>query len=94
MREAWDFALASVALLLTIEEGICQDIRLVLGGLAPIPLRALKAEEILKGKPLNAEVIEQATQMALNGARPLSSNPYKVELAQSLIKQAFMMCKA
>lgn len=93
-RRCWDFALASVALLITIEEGICQGIRLVLGGLAPIPLRALKAEDLLKGKPLNAEMIEQATQMALNGARPLSSNPYKVELAQSLIKQAFMMCKA
>src|SRR3989337_4588932 len=34
-RRCWDFALASVALLLNIDDGICQEIRLVLGGIAP-----------------------------------------------------------
>jgi xanthine dehydrogenase YagS FAD-binding subunit len=89
-RSCWDFALASVALLLNMKDGICQEIRLVLGGIAPIPFRAFKAEEVLKGKPIEIELIDQACQMALTGARPLPSNAYKLELTQALMKQALL----
>jgi xanthine dehydrogenase YagS FAD-binding subunit len=89
-RKCWDFALASVAAICVIKEGICHDVRLVLGGIAPIPLRAHRAEELLRGKSLKTKLIEQASQLALSGARPLSSNLYKVELIQALVKQALI----
>src|SRR3989442_11284274 len=53
VREIWDFPLCSVAAMLTLKDGVVQDARVVLGGVAPIPYRAAKAEAALTGKPLN-----------------------------------------
>ena len=50
VREIWDFALCSVAAMVTVQNGVVQDARIVLGGVAPIPYRALKAEAAITGE--------------------------------------------
>lgn len=88
LRSSVDFAIASVALLLLMEDGVCKSARIVLGGVSPRPIRAVPAEEALKGKSLTPETIEVAAQVAVAKAIPLNMNAYKVELTKVLLKRA------
>lgn len=90
VREVWDFALCSVAAMVTVQNGVVQDVRIVLGGVAPIPYRALKAEAAIKGKPLDEASCAAAGAAAVDGARPLAKNGYKVPLTQAVVKRALL----
>ncbi len=90
VREVWDFAISSVAAMVMLKDGIVEDSRLVLGGVAPIPYRAVKAEAVLKGRPLDETTAAEAGQAAVEGARPLSKNGYKVPLTEALVKRALL----
>lgn len=90
VREIWDFALCSVAAMVTVKDGVVQDARIVLGGVAPIPYRAAKAEAALKGKALDAATATTAGAAAVDGARPLAKNAYKVPLTQAVVKRALL----
>jgi xanthine dehydrogenase YagS FAD-binding subunit len=67
-----------------------RDARVVMGGVAPIPWRAAKAEEFLRGKRLDESTAKQAGEIALEGAKPLKDNIYKVKLAQDLIQPGLL----
>jgi len=82
-REAWDFALVSIA--------GCRrpdgDVRIVLGGVAPRPWRVNSSiEEDVASGGLDEDTIATLAERALYDAKPLSKNGYKVELAQTLIR--------
>ena len=49
-RQAYDFALASVALAVELSDGLVRDARIVIGGVAPVPLRVPHAKDALKGR--------------------------------------------
>jgi len=88
-RESLDFALASVAAALQLaSDRTVRDVRIVLGGVAPIPWRVPAAEKFLIGKQLNAETLAEAGRIALADAKPLEKNAYKVPLAQTLVRRA------
>ncbi len=70
--------------------GAVRNVRVVLGGVAPIPWRALKAEEFLRGKKLDEANAKQAGEIALEGAKPLKDNGYKVQMAKDLIQRALL----
>ncbi|OFW49985.1 MAG: hypothetical protein A3G77_08695 [Acidobacteria bacterium RIFCSPLOWO2_12_FULL_68_19] len=90
VREVWDFALCSVAAMVTTSGGIVGDARIVLGGVAPFPYRALKAEAVLKGRRLDEAAAAAAGAAAVDGARPLSKNAYKVPLTQAVVTRALL----
>ncbi len=90
VREIWDFALCSVAAMVTVKDGVVADARIVLGGVAPIPYRAAKAEAAIVGKPLNEATAAAAGLAAVDGARPLAKNAYKVPLTQAVVKRALL----
>ena len=92
VREAIDFAIVSVGLVMVRKEGYCSSVRIVLGAVAPGPHRALKAEAYLENKSLNPETIHAAAELAVAGAVPLSRNGYKIELAKTLVKRALSAC--
>ena len=87
-KQSLDFALSSVAALLTLEGKKVVAARLVLGGVAPIPYRVPAAEAELEGKQLSADSIAKAAAAAIEGAQPLSDNEFKVTLTQNLIRRA------
>jgi len=89
-RKSIDFAVVSVAAIIAAEGGICRDVRIALGAVAPTPLRAAKAEELLKGKAVDAAAAEAAAEAAVASAAPLTMNAYKVEIAKSLVKRALL----
>lgn len=86
-RQAFDFPIASVGVNLTLKNGVVSDPCIVFAGLAPFPLRAGKAEAVLKGKTLR-DAIPGACGMATEGAEPLSRNRYKIDAAKGLLEEA------
>ncbi len=91
LRKAIDFAIVSVASIITIEDGVCQDARIALGAVAPTPIRVVEVEDEIKGKVINVETAEKAAKAAVAGATPLSMNAYKVEIAKALVKRAILL---
>ncbi len=89
-RDAWDFALVSVAAAIRQQDGKVEQARIVMGGVAPIPWRAREAEQALLGKPLDASSADQAAEKALASARPLRDNAYKVALAHAVLRGALL----
>ena len=88
-RDSLDFALASVAAAVTLGPNkTVSEARLVLGGVAPIPWRVPKAEAALVGKTLTSDVLATAAGIALEGAKPLEKNAYKIPLTQTLVRRA------
>jgi len=87
-KGSFDFALASVALVLSLEGGKIQSARVVLGGVAPIPWRAKGAEAALVGQAPTRATFEKAAAEAVRGAEPLAHNAYKVPLTKGLVIRA------
>ena len=90
MRNAFDFALASVAVILDHQGDGHRISRcaIVLGAVAATPYRAREAEQVVAGNHLSDEVIDKAAQAAVLGAKPLALNEYKVGLVQKLVTEA------
>jgi len=86
-RRSWDFALASVALALTMSDRRVASARVVLGGAAPVPWRSREAEEVIAGKQLDAATITKAAEAAMSKAQPLDHNHYKLALFRGLIEE-------
>jgi carbon-monoxide dehydrogenase medium subunit len=88
-----DYALASVSVLITLDskKEKCVNARIGLAGVASVPIRAKKAEEILKGKTITDELIAEAAKMASEETSPITgieaSGEYKKELAGTLVKR-------
>ncbi|MEV8016121.1 xanthine dehydrogenase family protein subunit M [Streptomyces sp. NPDC086554] len=87
-RESYEFALASVAVGVTISDGVIRDARLALGGVATKPWRARRAEEILRGATADRETFVRAAREELAAARTTPLNEFKVELAQRTMVRA------
>ncbi|HEY7321042.1 MAG TPA: FAD binding domain-containing protein [Candidatus Binatia bacterium] len=89
-RKSWDFAIASAAVSAVIEAGIWKDLRIVLGGVATFPYRCREAEELLLNRAINETTAAAAAEAALNNAKPLKMNGYKVDLSKTLVRRALL----
>lgn len=70
-RQAMDLAIVGVAVALRIQDGVCDDIRLALGAVAPTPLRAGSAEMELRGRSPTPEAIERVAKAAAEESSPI-----------------------
>jgi carbon-monoxide dehydrogenase medium subunit len=88
-----DYATVSTAVAITLNNrtGICSEVRVVLGAVAPTPMRAKRAEEVLLGKSLSPDLFEKAAVLAAEEAEPvrdmLASEEFKRQLIQSLVSR-------
>lgn len=87
-RQAMDFALSSIALAVELDDGIIRDARVTLGGVAPTPYRVPQAEATLNGKRISEVVPDDIGAIAVQDAKPLKDNGYKVRLTSSLVRRA------
>ena len=72
-RSAVDLATVGVAAIMDLDAGnICRDVKIVLGAVAPTPMRAKKAEEILKGQKVEPALIEKTAEMAAAESQPIT----------------------
>lgn len=90
-RVADDLAKVNAASVLTVQNGVCKDVRLALGGVAPTPVRAKKAEQILRDNKLEDELIEVAATTAADETNPItdlrSTDEYRKELSKVLVRR-------
>jgi xanthine dehydrogenase YagS FAD-binding subunit len=89
-RNTIDFAISSIASAINVDSDIIKDARIVLGAVAPFPFRAVRAEAILKGQPLNQATADSAAEEAVSGAKPLSMNAHKLSMIKALVKRAIL----
>jgi xanthine dehydrogenase YagS FAD-binding subunit len=87
-RESGDFALVSVAAVLTVDAATIRQAAVVLGGVAPVPYRARQVEQYLQGKGVGEVDAALAGSLALPDAKPMADNRYKIILVTNLVKQA------
>ena len=87
-RGSWDFALGNVASALDVRNGTIFEARIVVGGVAARPLRLRRVENAIAGRPINEETLEEAGRLAVQNARPLQFNAYKIALTRNLVKRA------
>ncbi len=89
-RASYAFALVSVAAALDVAAGVVRDVRIALGGVAPMPWRATKAEAALRGKPATEEAFGRAAEAELADAQPLPGNAFKIPLARNTLVQTLL----
>jgi xanthine dehydrogenase YagS FAD-binding subunit len=87
-RSVWDFALVNVASAMVTSGNTIDRIRLVVNGVAAHPVRLTAVEAAVAGKPRNEATAELAAQLAVQGAKPLQHNGYKVPLMRNLVKRS------
>lgn len=89
-RASYAFALVSVAAALELAGGTIRNARVVLGSVAHKPWRSAEAEAALVGRPASEASFRVAAAAAMEGAKPLEHNAYKVELGRRAIVRALM----
>ena len=87
-RDVWDFALVSIAVAMSVEDGTVKDSRFVCGGVACTPHRLKNVERAARGKPLSEESAEAVAALASEGAQPLNYNHFKLPLMENLVRRA------
>ncbi len=93
-RESYDFALTSAAVALHVEDGIVQQARIALGGVAAVPWRSPDAEAALAGKPLDRNQAYEAARVAFAPASARDGNRFKVELGKRTLARALLTAAA
>lgn len=91
-RQAMDIAIVGVSAGITVKDGMCSSARIVLGAVAPTPLRAREAEQALVGRSLEEKRIAEAARLAAQEARPIddvrASAWYRREMVEVLVRRA------
>jgi xanthine dehydrogenase YagS FAD-binding subunit len=94
-RASFSFAVVSLAAAVDVRSGTVCECRIAFGGLAHVPWRALRAEELLRGAPATQESFARAADAELEQAQPLRDNSFKVTLARNLLVRTLSdLCEA
>lgn len=86
IREGIDYATVCVAVAMTSTNGVCQDIRIALGGVAHTSARATEAEEIIKQETITDRVITEAARVGAERAQTMSDMYFSAEYKKELLK--------
>jgi xanthine dehydrogenase YagS FAD-binding subunit len=89
-REGLDWPLVSASVALRMKGSGIESARVTLAHVAPIPWISAEAEQLLKGQSLTEDLAEKAGAAAVQQARSLGKNGYKIRLARVAVKRALM----
>jgi len=91
-RKAMELATIGVAVVLVLDGEVCQSARIVLGAVAPTPIRVPEAENVLRGSIINKSAIQQAAELAMAASKPISdvrsSADYRRKMVRVLTSRA------
>lgn len=85
LRRAGALAVVGVASSVTVSNGTCRDVRVVLGAVAPTPMRARQAENVLRGKKISRELIDEAGRIAAAESKPINDIRGSIEYRRNLV---------
>lgn len=90
-RSSADLAKVSCAVSMTMKDGKCEDVRIVLGAVADKVFRAKAAEEVMRGEKVTDALIEEAGKRASRGTQPItdvrSTAEYRMQMISVLTKR-------
>jgi CO/xanthine dehydrogenase FAD-binding subunit len=89
-RNAIDFPIVSVAFCSGMRDGRFDHPKIVLGAVAPVPLRVPEVEALLEGKEPGEALAQEAGALAVADAQPLVRNKLKVEVVKALLRKAIL----
>jgi xanthine dehydrogenase YagS FAD-binding subunit len=89
-KQSHDWPLAAASVNLVMAGATVKSARIVMGAVAPIPWRVQAAERLLIGKAITEALAVEAANAALAGARPMSENKYKIQIARTAVKRAIV----
>jgi xanthine dehydrogenase YagS FAD-binding subunit len=89
-KQSHDWPLAAASVNLIMSGPTVKSARVVMGAVAPIPWRAQAAERVLAGKAITEAIAAEAANAAVAGARPMSGNAYKIQIAKTAVKRAIL----
>ena len=87
-RQSYEFALASAAVALDVQNGTINDARVALGGVATLPWRSREAEALLKGQRFDEGLAQRAADAAFADARGRKHNAFKIALGKQVVARA------
>jgi len=85
-RKEMDIAVVGVGSAITLDDGRCERARIALGAVAPTPIRATRAEELLRGQVMSPELIDAAAKLAVEDARPIDDVRGSASFRQHLVE--------
>jgi len=86
---AVDETLVGAAAVVILTEGkTLKEVRIGMGSVAPTPIRALRAEEFMKGKTIGDHLFKEAAAIAASESRPRTRADYRREITKLLVEQA------
>jgi len=92
-RQCMDIATVNAAVMVTLKGKVCENARVVLGAVAPVPMRAKRAEAEIRGKPIEDEIIRKVGEIAAEECVPISdvrgSADYRREVVNVLVRRLF-----
>ncbi|WP_409492120.1 FAD binding domain-containing protein [Amycolatopsis sp. cmx-11-12] len=89
-RQSYEFALCSAAVALDVQDSRIVDARVAAGGVGTVPWRLPEVEAALRGATATVATFEAAAALAVEGARPLSGNEFKLSLLPRTIVRALL----
>ena len=93
-RSRVDIAAVNLTLALRMREDVIEALDLFLGTVAPTPMRAARAEALLRGQTASVELCARAARAARGECRPITdvraSAEYKAELVEVLTRRALV----
>ncbi len=90
LKQSHDWPLAMATVNLALDGGTVRFARIVMGAVAPVPWRVPAAERVLVGRSLSEATALEAATAAVAGARAMSGNAYKIQIARTAVKRAIL----
>ena len=91
-RKTGDFATAASPVVLSLDKGVCSEIRIALTNVAPMAIRAVEAENLLRGKAITDSLIEQAADLVMSACEPAEDlrgdSEYKTHMAAEMARRS------
>jgi xanthine dehydrogenase YagS FAD-binding subunit len=87
-RQAWDFALVSIAAAMVLEGDTIRNIRLVCGAVECVPRRLVEVEKAATGRARSEDLASEVAKLAARGAKPVNYNGFKIPLMENLVRRA------
>lgn len=92
-RDSYDWPICDVAVVLQMKADAVASAKIVLGWVAPVPRRAVDAEEILVGRLLDEQSASEAAAAAIRSATALAKNAYKVPVLEAVIRRTILAAR-
>jgi xanthine dehydrogenase YagS FAD-binding subunit len=90
-RDSYDWPICDIAVVLQLKpDRTVESATIALGWVAPTPMRAFKAEALLKGRVIDEASAMDAAHAAVSTAKPLSNNAYKVQVLETALRRTLL----